>query len=310
MNTTTPRIIILGAGGFAGKMHAEVYARRGWTVYGVDPQVKPTVPLPPILWADAVVDVCTPTAIHVESVLEAYRRGARRFIVEKPQANSFDEWSRLMEQLPGATVYGVHNYLWSEAFTRAQDALGTIVAIESAFDKDRSMDDRRARGGHHGRLAPVLHVEAPHQFAMALAVDSSLEVTDTIVEDDHGVSAAGLRRFASVDLQSPSGVRATLTTNLRAPRRRTLSLTDDRGYRAEVAFARAGLEPATMTVSAPDGSIVSTWAGVDDALGRNLGDAVRSFELGTSSAFLGAAFATLVLRSLDAAEDRALQGAA
>ena len=292
------RVVVLGAAGVAGKLHLGIWnSLSNLAVFAVDPTAGLVIPQN-FQWDDAIVDVCTPTATHDESMVEAYAKGARRFIVEKPAAASEAAWNGLLARLPGARIACVHQYLWSVAFRTARDLAGPVATFASAFDKQRAADDQRGRGAHACALAHTLQVEAPHQFAMALAVEPDLNVERTLI------TRRGLRgtdptaaTAAIVDL-SAGPVRARIGSDLRAPKRRTLSLRNQNGVEIEARFASSTLEAAVYADAGRGQRLV--WEGVDDALRENLTAALSA--LSTDSALpdeLSARFAGRVLNRID-----------
>jgi hypothetical protein len=84
-------------------MHVQAYRHLNVTVRGFDIIDGPIseVDILSINWPDVIVDVCTPTSTHVESLTWAYALGARKFILEKPPARSNNEWRRVLPTAAG-----------------------------------------------------------------------------------------------------------------------------------------------------------------------------------------------------------------
>jgi predicted dehydrogenase len=172
-------VVLVGARGFIGRLHAEIYRSLGVSLVEVDiaePDLEDELDKVP--WEDAIVDICTPTAVHTESIRWGYAQGARRFLVEKPATRNYVDWRACLLDVPGAQIFVGHSYMFSRTFEVMFDACPTITAMRAAFDKDRAADDARLRGADaNGGLADIFQIEAPHAFAMVLAVQPALELT-------------------------------------------------------------------------------------------------------------------------------------
>ncbi|MEN3281498.1 MAG: hypothetical protein V7607_2638 [Solirubrobacteraceae bacterium] len=294
-------VVIMGACGNAGRMHAQIYRSLGVRTVAVDPAATNAPAAVP--WADGVVDVCTPTALHASSLVEAYRLGARRFIVEKPAARSLQDWRVAVAAAPKALIWSVHHQLWSQAFRVARDAVPEPVAVMCAFDKDRATDDQRGRGSSlDGGVPHVLQVEIPHQIAMAMAIDPIMRVASAAV-------AARGQRGAVTDApiavrlnMSSSRTQAVLESHLGAPRRRSLCLTDDHGGEVTVEFPVTGELTAVVRLAVAGRAPRTLFVGEDNALRRTLATALDCLGRAQIPSDASADFAGLVLSHIDDAK--------
>src|SRR5262245_59255247 len=227
-------IVLAGARGAAGRMHAEIHRSLGHHVVEFDAGGPPpaATEMRRIPWDEAIMDVCTPTATHTRSLAWGYARGMRRFMVEKPAADNLDAWRAQLARMPSAQIFVMHTYLFSRSFRIALDAVPDITEISTVFDKDRELDDARGRGaGPDGRLPHLFQVEAPHQLAMILAIAPGLRVSNATVEIRGGRGAEPDSPVAgTVTLHDSLVTRVTVRTDLRSPRRRTLLLHNSDGH--------------------------------------------------------------------------------
>src|SRR5262249_6359345 len=70
-----PVVLLMGARGAAGQMHARIYRSLPVRLIEVDLGD----PLPRDMpWSDVVIDVCTPTTVHGETLAWGYAQGVRR----------------------------------------------------------------------------------------------------------------------------------------------------------------------------------------------------------------------------------------
>src|SRR5262245_39861807 len=175
-----PVVVLAGALGAAGRMHALVHRSLGHPLVEFDPSGPPPsrAALRRIPWDEVILDVCTPTSVHATSMAWGYARGVRRFLVEKPPAASLAAWQTQLASMPDAQIFVVHPYLYSRAYLAALDAGPGVTGLSTTFNKDRAADDAAGRGaGPDRRLPHLFQVEAPHQFAMLLAVVPGLRVS-------------------------------------------------------------------------------------------------------------------------------------
>ncbi|MGE3655627.1 MAG: hypothetical protein AB7G47_02385 [Mycolicibacterium sp.] len=203
--------------------------------------------------------------------------------------------------MPDARIFVVHNYLFSQAFRLCREMMVEPIEISTIFNKDRLVDDENGRGAcPAGRLAHVLHIEAPHQFAMALALAPDLEVLGS----DHfafgGRSAHHPTPVAaSVMLRNKAGKYATLRTHLRKPLQRTLRVTEWDGRIIEVRFPTYQQPRSVVLDHAVDGRTTKVFDGRDDMLSTTLRSALKCLRHGEIPWEASASFAESVLERID-----------
>ena len=297
-------VVLLGALGVIGKMHARIYQALGMSITPIDPIAGADYrrDLDSIDWSDTIVDICTPTATHTSCLARMYALGARHFIVEKPAAADALSWRGQVSVMPDARIFVVHNYLFSRAFRICRDMISQPVEITTIFNKDRTADDARGRGaGSDGRLAHVLHVEAPHQFAMNLALVPDLHVltSDEFVFGGRRAAERDTPVAASVALRNNAGQHALLRTHLRKPIQRVLRVTEWDGRAVEVRFPTTSEQRATVTERHVDGRTTTVFDGRDDLLAATLQSAVTSLRRGEIPWEASASFAEAVLERID-----------
>jgi predicted dehydrogenase len=292
-------VVLVGARGFIGRLHAEIYRSLGVPLAQFDIADRRTqAALDEIPWPEAIVDVCTPTAVHTESIRWAYARGARRFLVEKPAARNYVDWRACLLDVPDALIFVGHSYMFSRTFEVMFDACPTIVSMSAAFDKDRAADDARLRGADaDGRLADVMQIEVPHAFAMVLAVQPALELSSA--------------RYTRYGERGPGSIEATscavrfahrtlpeviVTSDLRAPRRRLLELRGDDGRRVLGYFPLSAAAPESLVYSVDsDGRRTTLLEGHDDLLRATLVAGLEAMRTGSVPWLASAQFAAVVL---------------
>jgi predicted dehydrogenase len=297
-------VALLGALGTIGRVHARIYQALGVSITPVDPAAGTDYRrgLDSIDWADTIVDICTPTATHTSCLAQMYALGARRFVVEKPAATDAHSWRTQVAAMPGAQIFVVHNYLFSRAFGICRDMISQPVSISTIFNKDRTADDARGRGaGPDGQLAHVLHVEAPHQFAMVLALIEDLHVvwTDQFVFGGRGASEQAAPVAAAVTLRSGAGALGALRTHLRKPTYRMLRVIEWDGRTIEVRFPTTMELRATVIEHHVDGRSRTVFDGRDDMLAVTLQAAVTGLRRGEVPREASASFAESVLELID-----------
>jgi predicted dehydrogenase len=293
------QLVLVGAHGFIGRLHAEIYRSLGIEVIEYDSADPLTqVELDAIAWSDAIVDVCTPTAVHTESIRWAYAHGARRFLVEKPATRTYVDWRACLLDVPDAQIFVGHSYMFSRAFEVMFDACPTVASMGAAFDKDRAADDARLRGADaDGRLADVFQIEVPHAFAMVLSVQPALELTSA--------------RYTRYGERGPGSIEPTscearfthrtlpdvvVTSDLRAPRRRLVQLQGDDGRRILGYFPLSAASPdcAVYSVDA-QGRKTTLLEGRDDLLRATLVAGLEAMRTGSVPWLASAQFAGVVL---------------
>jgi predicted dehydrogenase len=292
-------VVLVGARGFIGRLHAEIYRSLGVRLVEFDIADHRThAALDDVPWSEAIVDVCTPTAVHTESIRWGYARGARRFLVEKPAARHYVDWRACLLDVPDAQIFVGHSYMFSRTFEVMFDACPTIVSMSAAFDKDRAADDARLRGADaDGRLADVLQIEVPHAFAMVLSVQPALELCSA------GYTRYGERGPGSIE---PTSCEArfthrtlpdvVVTSDLRAPRRRLVELHGDDGRRILGYFPLSAAAPDSLVYRVDAGGRKTTLLeGHDDLLRTTLAAGLDAMRTGSVPWLASAQFAGIVL---------------
>lgn len=292
-------VVLVGARGFIGRLHAEIYRSLGISVVEVDIAEPVTqTELDAIPWPDAIVDVCTPTAVHTDSIRWAYGHGARRFLVEKPATRNYVDWRACLLDVPDAQIFVAHSYMFSRAFEVMFNACPTVVSMSAAFDKDRAGDDLRLRGADGGgRLADVLQIEVPHAFAIVLAVQPALELLSATYTR-YGERCPGSveptrceARFAHTTVPE-----VLITSDLRAPRRRLLELTGADGRRVCGYFPLSASSPDCLVYSVDvHGRKITLLEGRDDLLRATLVAGLKAMRSGAVPWLASAQFAGVVL---------------
>jgi predicted dehydrogenase len=307
-------ILLLGACGFAGRFHQAAYAKLGITdLTLVDPieieghhlgidRLRNSVN-----WQEVIVDVCVPTSLHTTVISTLASLGARRFIVEKPAAESADEWRRLLAQTPDSLFFHVNNYLFSGAFNAALNYITTRKLrpnyILSSFNKDRRAHSLRGRGADPaGNLPHVFKIELPHQLGLALALFPSALVCDAWTRpmtlamreiDDHG-SGTVILKYNSCQV-------AKLQTDLQLQISRQLFIGCTDGTLISVQFATDhSFLARAETLSSPVDSREVLFHSPDVSLNKTLELALSIFRgEGTVPYFASNAFALHVLEQID-----------
>ncbi|HLH67308.1 MAG TPA: hypothetical protein VKV27_16580 [Solirubrobacteraceae bacterium] len=232
----------------------------------------------------------------------------RRFFVEKPAASSYVDWRICLRDMPDAAVFVGHSYLFSRAFQIAFESCRGVAAVRAMFDKDRAQDDRRLRGADaRGRLADIFEIEAPHPFAMALALEPALELQDatyTALGERAPGEIAPTRCEARLSHRALGSVH--ITCDLRAPRRRVLELCAEDGERIVVAFplSARSLEAHVRRIDAR-GRRTCLYRGPDDLLRAALVAGLRALSEASVPWLASPQFAALVVARIAEARRRA-----
>jgi predicted dehydrogenase len=292
-------VVLVGAHGFIGRLHAEIYRSLGISPVEID-IVEPfaEADLDAISWPDAIVDVCTPTAVHTDSIHWGYARGARRFLVEKPAARNYVDWRACLLEVPDAQIFVDHSYMFSRAFEVMFDACPAAVSMSAAFDKDRAHDDLRLRGADAtGRLADVFQIEVPHAFAMVLAVQPALELLSATYTC-YGERGPGSVEPTSCEARFTHSTlpEVLVTSDLRAPRRRLLELRGDDGRRISGYFPLSAASPDCLVYSVDaHGRKTTLLEGGDDLLRATLVAGLEAMRSGSVPWLASGQFAAVVL---------------
>jgi hypothetical protein len=292
-------VVLVGARGVIGRLHAEIYRSLGvrFVEFDIaDPWAEAA--LDDVPWPEAIVDVCTPTALHTESIRWGYARAARRFLVEQPAARSYVDWRACLVDVPDAQIFVSHSYMFSRTFEVMFDACPTIASMSAAFDNDRAADDARLRGADaDGRLADVMQIEVPDAFAMALAVQPALELRSARYTR-YGERGPGSIEPTSCEAQFTHRTLqdVVVTSDLRAPRRRLVELRGDDGRRVLGYFPLSAAAPDSVVYSVDARGRTSTlYDGHDDSLRAALLAGLFAMRTGSVPWLASAQFAATVL---------------
>jgi hypothetical protein len=301
-------VVLLGARGAIGGLHARIYRSLGVRLTEVDLPEMADAGQIPVPGQGAIIDVCTPTAAHTTSLRWAYTAlGARRFFVEKPAASSLSEWRRCLDATPGAVVFTGHSYLFSETFRVLAGACPEPTSVIAGWDKDRTADDRRLRGASlDGRLPDIWEIEAPHALAAAIALQPGLRLAEAhytrLAERAPGcvapVACAARLACGAADV--------LVTSDLRAPRRRRLELRDGGGNKTVAEFPLSGTGAARVYRQSPEGAVILLRQGPDDLLRATLMAGLEALSRDTVPPLASPQFAGRVLGLIDQA--RAMAG--
>jgi predicted dehydrogenase len=292
-------VVLVGAHGFIGRLHAEIYRSLGVPLVEFDTADRRTqAALDDVRWPEAVVDVCTPTAVHTGSIRWAYARGARRFLVEKPAARNYIDWRTCLLEVPDAQIFVGHSYMFSRTFEVMFEACPTVISMSAAFDKDRAADDARLRGADaHGRLADVLQIEVPHAFAMVLTMQPALELCSARYTG-YGERGPGSMEPTSCEARFTHRTLpdVVVTSDLRAPRRRLVELRSDDGRRVLGYFPLSAAAPESRVYSVDaHGRSTTLFEGRDDLLRATLVAGLDAMRTGSVPWLASAQFAGVVL---------------
>jgi predicted dehydrogenase len=292
-------VVLVGARGFIGRLHAEIYRSLGVPLVEFDiTGARTETVLDDVPWPEAIVDVCTPTAVHTESIRWGYARGARRFLVEKPAARNYVDWRACLLDVPDAQIFVGHSYMFSRTFEVMFDACPTIVSMSAAFDKDRAGDDARLRGADaHGRLADVMQIEVPHAFAMVLSVQPALELCSARYTR-YGERGPGSIEPTSCEARFTHRTlpNVVVTSDLRAPRRRLVELHGDDGRRVRGYFPLSSAAPDSLVYTVDvHGRRTTLLEGHDDLLRATLIAGLDAMRTGSVPWLASAQFAAIVL---------------
>jgi predicted dehydrogenase len=292
-------VVLVGARGFIGRMHADIHRSLGVRLeeHDIAAPLSDTE-LAAIPWADAIVDVCTPTAVHTDSIRWAYEHGARRFLVEKPATRNYVDWRACLLDVPDAQIFVGHSYMFSRTFEVMFDACPSVASMSTAFDKDRAADDARLRGADaDGRLADIFQIEVPHAFAMVLSVQPALEL-QSATYTRYGERGPGCieptcceARFSHRTLPD-----VVVTSDLRAPRRRMVELHGDDGRRVIGNFPLSAAEPhSSVHLGDARGRERTLFEGRDDLLRETLVAGLEAMRTGSIPWLASAQFAGVIL---------------
>jgi hypothetical protein len=115
-----------------------------------------------------IVDLCLPSRSLAAVLVEWWRAGYRKFVVEKPFTIPPESADAVREVLAGSQVVLVRNYLHSRVHETVREfmalfALEPVLCLTN-FSKDRRADNLRRRGASPTASPTVFEVEMPHQL--------------------------------------------------------------------------------------------------------------------------------------------------
>ncbi|KQV19250.1 MULTISPECIES: Gfo/Idh/MocA family oxidoreductase [unclassified Kitasatospora] len=115
-----------------------------------------------------IIDLCLPSRTLAPVLLEWWRAGYRKFVIEKPftvAPELIDDVRRVLETSQAVLV---RNYLHSQVHGAVRDLielhdLDPVLCVTN-FSKDRRADNLRGRGASGTASPTVFEVEMPHQL--------------------------------------------------------------------------------------------------------------------------------------------------
>jgi scyllo-inositol 2-dehydrogenase (NADP+) len=125
-----------------------------------------------------LVSICTSPWSHTEYALDAAHRGVHVFC-EKPTALTPSDATAMFDaaDAAGRMLCVSHNFLWSNAMTRARAALASAGDIHYVGGVQLSSDARRLPTWHHDLRGGLLFDEIPHMlYILEDLLGSGLEV--------------------------------------------------------------------------------------------------------------------------------------
>ncbi|MFE9775785.1 hypothetical protein ACFYOV_29835 [Streptomyces sp. NPDC005931] len=187
-------LVIVGAGK-AGSLHYRAYshlARSGLLDRGriqfLDPARRAGLELAALLRRDrivervvaereelaptapesTIVDLCLPSRTLAASLLEWWRAGYRKFVIEKPFTVPPELVDDVRRVLATSQAVLVRNYLHSQVHGAVRELIDLYdldpVLCVTNFSKDRRADNLRGRGASGADSPTVFEVEMPHQL--------------------------------------------------------------------------------------------------------------------------------------------------
>jgi predicted dehydrogenase len=261
--------------------------------------------------ADAVVHVCVPPAEHQAVVRRAAALGYRRFIIEKPLADSLagaTEIARLAEDDRLAVVV-VANWLFSGLTDRIREELRR--AGPPALLRMRQSKMRISRTLSSPEPGTAYAVEMPHMLALAVHLLGEDVELRCAAAGDMVVGGRRVAAMGSADMQLRVGtVDVHLSSDLASPvRERWVDITWADGTRLRGYLSGDASELwSQQTWRAADGSVRARCIIPDDTLGRLMLEAYAWFEGRGPRPASDLALHVLVCRLLDEAASAARPG--
>lgn len=227
------------------------------------------------------VDICTPPALHSDSILAALRQGWN-VLCEKPLLLNLDELERIRSAAneAGRAIVPVHNWKYAPIIRKATESLrsGAIGTLQSVEIETLRVEDCAAADPEHPnwRRDPAMSgggVLMDHGWhAIYLARHWFGEDPVDLESSLHRPTGSGIEDEANVTLTFPGG-RATIFLTWRADQRRnTMRLLGERG---EITIEDASLRTPTGTTNFENA--LSAGSHHPDWLEAMLPDVIASF---------------------------------
>ncbi|MFD7003215.1 hypothetical protein ACFWA5_44950 [Streptomyces mirabilis] len=174
----------------AGPELAELLRRDGVAEHVVADRAE----LAPVAPESTIVDLCLPSSVLAPSLLDWWRAGYRRFLIEKPftiAPEFVDDVRRVLETSQAVLV---RNYLHSQVHGEVRALIDLYdldpVLCVTNFSKDRRADNLRGRGASSAGSPTVFELEMPHQLYIG---------TDLLGEPQHIEYAEDLDPMTTAD---------------------------------------------------------------------------------------------------------------
>lgn len=149
-------------------------------------QLRPTEP------GSTIVDLCLPSRVIAHALLDWWRAGYRRFLIEKPFMVPPELEHEVREVLATSQAVLVRNYLHSKVHATVRRLITLYdldpVLCVTNFSKDRRTDNLRGRGASGAASPTVFEVEIPHQ--LYIGADLLGEPASIDFADDHDPTVA------------------------------------------------------------------------------------------------------------------------
>lgn len=115
-----------------------------------------------------IVDLCLPSRSLAPALLDWWRAGYRKFLIEKPFLVAPELASEVRQALASSQAVLVRNYIHSGVHASVRELvelydLAPVLCVTN-FSKDRRADTLRGRGASHFGSPTVFEVEMPHQL--------------------------------------------------------------------------------------------------------------------------------------------------
>ncbi|MEU0600381.1 hypothetical protein ABZ484_19375 [Streptomyces sp. NPDC006393] len=133
-----------------------------------------------------IVDLCLPSRDLAPALVEWWRAGYRKFVVEKPFLVPPDLAGEVGRVLASSSAVLVRNYLHSRVHRTVRELvarydLAPLLCVTN-FSKDRRADSRRRRGASGSGSPTVFEVEIPHQLYIGADLIGEVRSLDHVDE--------------------------------------------------------------------------------------------------------------------------------